>query len=96
MITMIQQNQLLRREAIAELACQLWRAEGRPRGRDQEYWLRAERRLRELTRSINNQTGGPALKRIKIRCMASQNPIDHLASAAMPGSSELQNGTGEN
>jgi Protein of unknown function (DUF2934) len=32
----------LRREEVARRALQLWRAAGRPTGRDLEYWLQAE------------------------------------------------------
>lgn len=33
--------------AIAEAAFYLWLAEGQPHGRDQEFWLRAEKTLSE-------------------------------------------------
>jgi len=32
----------LRRDEVARRALQLWRAAGRPTGRDLEYWLQAE------------------------------------------------------
>jgi hypothetical protein len=33
------------RESIAVLACDLWDRQGRPSGRDLEFWLEAERAL---------------------------------------------------
>ncbi len=35
----------LRREAIAERAYYLWEAAGKPAGRDEEFWTRAESEL---------------------------------------------------
>lgn len=35
----------IRQEAIRTLAVSLWEADGRPEGRDLDYWLAAERAL---------------------------------------------------
>jgi len=40
------------RESVARLAHELWEASGCPCGRDVEFWLEAERRLREDSRPV--------------------------------------------
>jgi len=40
-------------DEIARLACQLWQKEGCQSGRDNEYWLRAERHLRAVSQHEN-------------------------------------------
>ena len=39
-----------RQDRIREDAYLLWNADGRPEGRAEEYWLRAERRIDEIDR----------------------------------------------
>jgi hypothetical protein len=39
-------------EAIAARARQLWEEAGRPAGRDEEFWLRAEQQLRSESRPL--------------------------------------------
>jgi hypothetical protein len=40
-------NQTPSNEEIAELAHQLWDQEGRPEGKSEEFWLKAEAQLRQ-------------------------------------------------
>ena len=45
------QNQIeVSHNEIAQQACQLWEAAGRPDGRDAEFWLQAEAELLAITR----------------------------------------------
>jgi hypothetical protein len=46
----------LSHDAIASLAAQTWEREGRPGGRDLEFWLRAEQQLV----SVRQQEAGKA------------------------------------
>ncbi len=52
-------------DEIAGLAKQLWECEGRPSGRDLEYWLRAERQLLS-SRNGRDKTwaSGPATRSV--------------------------------
>jgi len=56
MNTTTQQNPVLNHEEIARLACQIWQKEGSQKGRDQEYWLRAEQQLRAISQQGNDPT----------------------------------------
>ncbi len=49
-------NEPLDQETIAALARKFWEEEGRPEGKDQEHWLRAETQLRAQERK---QTPAP-------------------------------------
>jgi len=40
-----------RERVIRELAYQLWDSEGRPEGREEEYWRRAEARIEAETQT---------------------------------------------
>ena len=50
MNTIIEQKTLLKHDAIANLACQIWEKNGRQAGQDQEHWLQAERQLRAISK----------------------------------------------
>lgn len=67
-------------DEIARLACQLWQAEGGPSGRDEEYWLRAERQLRAACQPENNQpTNAPVKRKV--------SPANEKKSAGQPAAS---------
>jgi len=40
-------NQIIDHEAIRRRAYEIWEAEGRPEGREQEHWIQAQRELCE-------------------------------------------------
>ena len=44
-----------REDRIREEAYLLWTAEGRPEGRAEEYWLRAEKRIDEIDRLADRE-----------------------------------------
>jgi Protein of unknown function (DUF2934) len=46
------------REEISKRAAQLWRDNGSPDGRDEEFWLKAERELLGADREVLIQGGG--------------------------------------
>lgn len=50
MSTTLEIPRTLRHDVIAHLAHQLWEEQGRPAGRDLEFWLAAEARLRARER----------------------------------------------
>ena len=58
-----QQNSVLNHDEIAKVASQLWQQEGRQSGRDQEYWLRAERQLRAIMQKGNSPSNNALMKR---------------------------------
>jgi hypothetical protein len=45
MKTLTETNVRIQHEDIAELGKRMWEIDGRPVGRDLDYWLRAEREL---------------------------------------------------
>ena len=47
-------------EQIAVRAELLWKAKGSPSGRDEEFWLEAERQLSTEAREILNETSTPS------------------------------------
>lgn len=47
MSTTLELPRKLEHDAVAHLARQLWEEQGRPAGRDLEFWVAAEARLRE-------------------------------------------------
>lgn len=46
------------REEISKRAAQIWRENGSPGGRDEEFWLRAERELLGADSEVLSQGGG--------------------------------------
>jgi hypothetical protein len=57
----------LNHDEIAKLACQLWQAEGRQSGRDNEYWLKAEKALRTSNQESSGEQNQAAMKRKRAR-----------------------------
>jgi len=45
-------------DEVAQRACKLWEAAGRPVGRDEEYWLQAEAKLLASRRSVRSPMAG--------------------------------------
>ena len=65
------------RDEVAQRACELWEAAGRPVGRDEEYWLQAEAELLASRRSVRSPVTGASqasAKRKAGRTMASASP----------------------
>ena len=58
-----QLNVSLNHDEIAKVASQIWQAEGCQSGRDQEYWLQAERQLRAISQQGNGQASSAPAKR---------------------------------
>jgi hypothetical protein len=58
-----QNNPVLNHDEIARLACQIWQSEGSQNGRDEEYWLQAERQLREMRQQGIGPQNNEAAKR---------------------------------
>ena len=74
----------LSREEVADKARRLWRAEGCPRGRDLEYWLRAEVELLRTTyAALSGNTHSGAELPLGNRDAAS--PDRRALDAASPG-----------
>jgi hypothetical protein len=55
-------TQLINRSQIAERAFEIWEHEGKPHGRDQEHWQRAEIELRETMSRMTKPAGKRAGK----------------------------------
>lgn len=72
-------------DKIARLAWQLWQSEGGESGRDEEYWLRAERQLRAISQPENNQPIDAAMK----RKIAPANEKKAAIHPAVPAGSSL-------
>ena len=49
---------------IARLACQIWQKEGCPPGRDQEYWLQAERQLQTISQTDHQPKNVSAKRKV--------------------------------
>ena len=67
----------LSHDEVAQRACKLWEAAGRPVGRDEEYWLQAEAELLASRRSARSPVAGASqasAKRKAGRTMASASP----------------------
>jgi hypothetical protein len=60
MITTSENDQQVEHDEIAKLAKRFWESEGRPVGRDLEYWLRAEQAVRSSRRRGNHLPGNGA------------------------------------
>jgi len=56
------QATIITHEAIAEVAYLLWEKEGRPAGRDQELWLKAENQLKAIKPVAPEAKTLPAVK----------------------------------
>jgi Protein of unknown function (DUF2934) len=57
-------------EEIQTRAYQLWEAAGRPAGRDEEFWLLAERGLMEKTESLRLET--------PMQSIAPESPMENV------------------
>lgn len=71
----------LNHDEIANLAWQIWQAEGGQPGRDQEYWLKAEQQLLKARQPNSDRTNGSGAKR-KAASSGGKKPAGQ-ASAAM-------------
>jgi hypothetical protein len=63
----MQKKFILNHDEIAKLACQLWQAEGRQSGRDNEYWLKAEKALRTSNQESSDEQNQATMKRKRAR-----------------------------
>lgn len=77
----LQDNPPLNHDQIARLACRLWESEGCQSGRDQHYWLAAERQLQAL-RQPNRGRTKPAAARRPVPPTAGRMPPRQRLTAA--------------
>jgi len=71
---------------VARLAAELWNAQGRPEGRDLEFWLKAEQQLRDpaATNSPGRETeSAPLAERVKDET-AAESVSEYLMPASTP------------
>jgi hypothetical protein len=84
----------LRRDEVARRTLRLWKAAGRPTGRDLEYWLQAEVELlseRQYCRSnwapaVNGAAGKPMVASTRSAFVTGRNEFENLRSITVNAS----------